>query len=117
MSHIHDVLKEVSLHDDNKYVLATVIKVEGSAYRKPGTVMLIHESGKMIGTLSAGCLEKDLHMRAKQLISSEKISEKYVYDMSLEDDLGWGRVGGGSGKGDEIHYTVESNLIEHANKR
>lgn len=116
MSHIHDVLKEVSLHDDNKYVLATVIKVEGSAYRKPGTVMLIHESGKMIGTLSAGCLEKDLHMRAKQLISSEKISETYVYDMSSEDDLGWGRGAGCNGKVHVLVEKVDSNLKKHLMK-
>lgn len=116
MSHIHDVLEEVSLYDDNKYVLATVIKVEGSAYRKPGTVMLIHESGKMIGTISAGCLEKDLHIRAKQLISSKKSPETYVYDMSSEDDLGWGRGAGCNGKVHVLIEKVDSNLKKYLMK-
>ena len=40
--------------------LATVIRIEGSAYRRPGAKMLILEDGAMVGTVSGGCLEADV---------------------------------------------------------
>lgn len=45
-------------------VLATVVKVEGSAYRRPGARMLIPLIGQTIGTVSGGCLEQDLARKA-----------------------------------------------------
>jgi len=41
-------------------VLATVVDLDGSSYRKPGVRMLILENGKMIGAVSGGCVEKDI---------------------------------------------------------
>lgn len=73
-------------------VLATIVRVDGSAYRKPGTMMLFTETGHQVGFISASCLEADLKMRAEQLLSNrECFSDIVVYDMSREDDLGWGR--------------------------
>lgn len=40
-------------------VLATVVKVEGSAYRRPGARMLVRSDGSRIGSISGGCLEAD----------------------------------------------------------
>lgn len=45
-------------------VLATVVKVEGSAYRRPGARMLIPQIGGAVGTVSGGCLEGDLIKKA-----------------------------------------------------
>ncbi|MCQ4325574.1 xanthine dehydrogenase [Stutzerimonas stutzeri] len=45
-------------------VLATVVKVEGSAYRRPGARMLIPQIGGSVGTVSGGCLEGDLIKKA-----------------------------------------------------
>ncbi|WP_376787180.1 MULTISPECIES: XdhC family protein [Pseudomonas] len=45
-------------------VLATVVKVEGSAYRRPGARMLIPQFGNPVGTVSGGCLESDLARKA-----------------------------------------------------
>ena len=45
-------------------VLATVVKVEGSAYRRPGARMLIPQFGQTVGTISGGCLEQDLTRKA-----------------------------------------------------
>ena len=45
-------------------VLATVVKVEGSAYRRPGARMLIPQIGGSVGTVSGGCLEGDLTRKA-----------------------------------------------------
>ncbi|MCA2980905.1 MAG: XdhC family protein, partial [Myxococcaceae bacterium] len=38
-------------------VLATVIAVRGSAYRRPGARMLVTSEGWRAGSLSGGCLE------------------------------------------------------------
>jgi len=47
-----------------EYVLATVIAVEGSSYRKPGACMLLAQDGRRAGTVSGGCLEAEVARRA-----------------------------------------------------
>ncbi|QGX39742.1 XdhC family protein [Permianibacter aggregans] len=49
---------------DDEVVLATVVKVEGSAYRRPGARMLIPRVGRSVGTLSGGCLESEVSKKA-----------------------------------------------------
>jgi xanthine dehydrogenase accessory factor len=50
-------------------VLATVVNVEGSAYRQPGARMLVRREGGSVGTISGGCLEADVIDRAWELTS------------------------------------------------
>jgi xanthine/CO dehydrogenase XdhC/CoxF family maturation factor len=45
---------------ERKFVLATVVQVDGSAYRRPGARMLISEEGDWWGGISGGCLEGDI---------------------------------------------------------
>jgi len=44
--------------------LATVVRVEGSAYRRPGARMLILDNATTIGSVSGGCIERDVLLRA-----------------------------------------------------
>ncbi|MBI3004802.1 MAG: XdhC family protein [Ignavibacteriales bacterium] len=69
-----------------KGALATVVKVQGSAYRRPGARMLFSEHGREAGFISAGCLETDLMERAKSVMS---LNEPAIvsYDTSSTDDL------------------------------
>ncbi len=46
-------------------ILATVVGIRGSAYRRPGARMLIRPDGSRIGSVSGGCLEGDLVKRAR----------------------------------------------------
>jgi xanthine/CO dehydrogenase XdhC/CoxF family maturation factor len=46
-------------------ILATVVGIRGSAYRRPGARMLIKPDGRRIGSVSGGCLEGDLVKRAR----------------------------------------------------
>lgn len=104
MNKLYEILDTVSLGVE-RAVLATIIKVEGSAYRKEGTCVLFTESGNQIGIISIGCLEDDLAIRAENLLNDPKrLSERIMYDMSAEDDLGWGRGVGCNGK---IHILLE----------
>ena len=55
-----------------KAVLASVVDLEGSSYRKPGVRMLLLEDGTMIGAVSGGCVEKDILRQAKTVFESGK---------------------------------------------
>lgn len=44
----------------NEMIMATVVKVEGSAYRRPGARMLVLPLGQSVGTISGGCLETEV---------------------------------------------------------
>ena len=59
--------------------LATVVKTEGSAYRRPGARMLVRGDGTRVGSISGGCLEADVAERAK--LAMETGASRYVrYD-------------------------------------
>ncbi len=69
-----------------KGALATVVRVQGSAYRRPGARMLFSERGREAGFVSAGCLETDLMERARKVMSSN-LPVLISYDTSSTDDL------------------------------
>lgn len=77
-------------------VLATIIDVKGSAYKKEGSMMIFLEDGSHIGILSAGCLEADLSYRAAEVLKKGTISAVH-YDMSDETDYHWGQGAGCNG--------------------
>ncbi len=62
-----------------KTVLATVVALEGSSYRRPGVRMLIREDGKMVGAVSGGCVEKEVFLQA-QSVFSDAIPKMMTYD-------------------------------------
>ena len=70
-------------------VLATLIKVEGSTYRRPGARMLITKDGQHIGSISGGCLESDVVERSREVFETG-IPTLVKYDTTSEDDLIWG---------------------------
>ena len=92
---IQQIIESI-LNDDQPVALAMIIQVEGSAYRKEGTWMLLREDGVRKGIISGGCLENDLHNRAMELFKTG-IAQVVQYDLSAEDDLGWGRGAGCNG--------------------
>lgn len=69
--------------------LATIVKVLGSTYRRPGARMLMTPDGRMVGSISGGCLEGDVFEHAQRVMaSSEPIVVKY--DTTSADDIVWG---------------------------
>ena len=67
-------------------VLATIVKTEGSSYRRPGAHMLIFEDGQTIGSISGGCLEQDVIANAKNLSRPKLLT----YDTTNEEDVHFG---------------------------
>lgn len=73
----------------HKVALATLVKVNGSTYRRPGARMLVTPEGLSIGAISGGCLESDVFEKATTVIESgNPVIVKY--DTTSEDDLIWG---------------------------
>jgi len=85
-------------------VLGTVVRVTGSAYRRPGARMLFRDGAEPVGLVSGGCLEADLAERARELIAGGS-PRTVVYDMRSPDDLVWGL---GLGCGGEIRVLLET---------
>ena len=71
------------LKSGKKAALATVVKVEGSAYRRPGARMLIMEDGKWKGSVSGGCLEGDALKKARKVMNGREV-ELLTYDTREE---------------------------------
>ena len=69
--------------------LATVVRVEGSAYRRPGARMFVTETGERTGILSGGCLEGDVAERALKVIEAGE-PVVVTYDTTSDDDIVWG---------------------------
>jgi xanthine dehydrogenase accessory factor len=70
--------------------MATVVSVEGSAYRQPGARMLVCESGSNTGTISAGCLEADVIEHARRVIATGVAKVVEYNNTSANDETAWG---------------------------
>ncbi|WP_100397816.1 XdhC family protein [Bacillus sp. FJAT-44742] len=95
MDTIYEILEEID-SSSQRAMLATIVHVEGSAYRKEGTSMLVKRDGAQIGVLSAGCLEEDILARKDSVLA--RGSTKIVYDMRNSDEISWGEGSGCNGK-------------------
>jgi len=80
----HELKKIIEAHIDAdaqgiRTVLATVVALKGSSYRRPGVSMLISEDGKMIGAVSGGCVEKEIYRQSDSVFQTD-IAKVMTYD-------------------------------------
>lgn len=75
--------------EGKRAALATVVQVEGSSYRRPGTRMLVTEDGQLTGAFGNGCLEGDALKKALAAISEQQ-NKLVTYDTSEQDDAKFG---------------------------
>lgn len=66
-------------------VLATVVDIEGNAYRRPGAKMLLDAGGSGIGSITAGCLEDEL-IRVAGEVRATGEPRLVTYDLMEDDD-------------------------------
>jgi xanthine dehydrogenase accessory factor len=77
-------------------LLATVVRVSGSAYRSLGARMLILPNGQRIGSVSGGCIEGEIAKKAWWWTEGGRAYLRR-YDTSLEgDESGYGLACNGS---------------------
>ena len=69
--------------------LATVVRISGSAYRRPGAKLLVEESGQTRGGISGGCLESDVRAQALETIGGGE-GRLLHYETSGEEEKVWG---------------------------
>lgn len=74
---------------DQPCALATIINVEGSAYRKAGARMLLTPDGSSWGMVSGGCLESDVLEHARCVLKTGR-PRTVRYDSTTEDDIVFG---------------------------
>ena len=81
MKEIRTIVENLKIANSKglKAALATVVKVYGSSYRRPGARMLIREDGFWFGSVSGGCLEGDVISKAKEVMKTGK-SQLFKYD-------------------------------------
>ena len=91
-------------------VLATVVRTEGSAYRRAGAMMLICEDGRSVGMISGGCLEPHIIKRAFWLTRDGANVQVYQTGDDIEyADNGQAQVGVKETKSD-IYNESDSDL-------
>jgi xanthine dehydrogenase accessory factor len=97
MKEIFEILKARAAASHVPYALATVVRVEGSSYRRPGARMLIGMNGRVAGSVSGGCLEKDVISKGLEVMITG-LPQVASYDTTDEDDLAFGTSLGCQGR-------------------
>jgi len=68
MKEIVDIIRTWELHRGERLALATLVRAQGSSYRRPGARMLVCADGQTVGSLSGGCLEEEVARRAFEVV-------------------------------------------------
>ena len=75
--------------EGQRAALATVVRVAGSAYRRPGAKLLVETSGAALGGVSGGCLEADVREVAGLVLEGgAPIFRRY--DLRGDEAVLWG---------------------------
>jgi len=77
-------------------LLATVVRVEGSSYRKPGARMLLTNGGQRAGTISGGCLEAEVAKKAWWLTKEGPVIQRYSSFFDEDSPVPYGLGCGGT---------------------
>lgn len=110
MNQVADILKLASEVQQQNIdaVLVTVVRTEGSAYRRAGAMMLICADGRSVGMISGGCLEPHIIKRAFWLTRNGANVQVYqTGDEQLDEEV---RYGDNSDFDSESNFTSELNF-------
>lgn len=113
MKELKDIILayERAVARNKKTALATVVKVEGSSYRRPGARMLVTEDGDLTGAISGGCLEGSA-LRKARLAMFQQQNKLEIYETTDEDD---GRLGIQLGCNGTVYILFEPIIDEDEN--
>jgi xanthine/CO dehydrogenase XdhC/CoxF family maturation factor len=115
MKELIQILSQLNrlLQSGESFALATVVFVDGSAYRRPGARMLIDEQGNWWGGISGGCLEGDLLKKA-QLAMRQQTIKNITYDTREDDPFQLGIGLGCQGLIEIIIDPIRAHLVDVA---
>jgi xanthine/CO dehydrogenase XdhC/CoxF family maturation factor len=103
MKELQQILTALKSAPAGDAVLATLVKVEGSSYRRPGARLLLLADGRRLGSISGGCLEDDVITHAREVLANGT-AKTITYDTTTENDLVWGV---GLGCHGVVHVLIE----------
>lgn len=89
-------LWRTALAANEEIALATVVRVNGSSYRKPGARMLVTRSGMRAGTVSGGCLEAEVSKKIWWLTESGPSLQRYATTFDEDGTVLYGLGCGGT---------------------
>jgi hypothetical protein len=93
--------------------IATVVRISGSAYRRPGAKFLVERDGRTTGGVSGGCLEADVRAHALQLIDGGD-PRLLHYETGPNEETVWGLGLGCEGAVDVFVQRVETEPLARA---
>jgi xanthine dehydrogenase accessory factor len=105
LGHVRDLIE-----GDDRAVLATVIGVEGSAYRRPGAKMVVEEDGGGSGHITAGCLEDEVFELADRVLEADEPRIE-TYDLMDGGDDIWGLGVGCNGIIDILLEPIDASML------
>lgn len=88
--------------EGHPYALATLVKVEGSSYRRPGARVVVGPDGATTGIISGGCLEREIGHHAGGVL---RTGQSVVVQLAAArgEDL----FGTGAGCGGTVHVLIQ----------
>jgi xanthine dehydrogenase accessory factor len=110
MNELERIVREAATTDG--FLLATVVRVSGSSYRRPGARMLVAGDRWVSGCVSGGCLEGDVMLRG--IHRSRAGAVVVTYDSTSEDGEPWGVGLGCNGIVDVLLEYVEPGATHEA---
>lgn len=114
MKELNDIILAYNkaVMQNKQMALATVVRVDGSSYRRPGARMLVTEDGEIIGAISGGCLEGDA-LRKAQFAMFEQKNKLEIYDTTDDADNKLGVQLGCNGIVYILFEPVNSNAVNN----
>ena len=94
MKHWHEtaaILERVAriYASGSRAAIATVVRISGSAYRRPGAKLCVEEDGTTHGGVSGGCLEADVRGVALEILRGAPPKQLH-YDTGSDEETVWG---------------------------
>ena len=83
------------LDDGTPFAMATVVEVLGSAPRHPGSAMAVAATGRVVGSVSGGCVESAVYEAATEALHSGT-PERHTYGISDGEAFEAGLTCGGT---------------------
>ncbi|MGK3992299.1 NTP transferase domain-containing protein [Sorangium sp. So ce1024] len=114
MNELERIVREAArlVAERSPFLLATVVRVSGSSYRRPGARMLVAGDRWLSGCVSGGCLEGDVMLRGEHRCRDGAVV--VTYDSTTEDGEPWGVGLGCNGVVDVLLERVEAGETHDA---
>lgn len=88
--------------ENRPYAVATLVKVQGSAYRRPGARVVVEPGGATVGMISGGCLEREIAHHAAGVTESG-----HPRVVTFSAPRGEDPFGTGAGCGGTVHVLLQ----------